>query len=251
MIESIIIGFVAGYFSGHFGLGGAIITSPALRLIVGVPAFTAVGTAMLVNLATSFVGAASYRRRGHVQKDLFLPLASSGMIGAAIGAALTTYFDGSVVLLITAVTLFFLGLRFFFSDHEIIHPQPVTHKTEVMLAAGLIIGLFSGFVGLGGGFLLVPFFRMGLKLDMKTAFGTSLSIIGAVTLPGVIVHYYLGHVDLGLGMLLIIGVIPGALIGARVALGLPAAALSRAFGVILTVLALYLGYHELSVLLAR
>lgn len=244
---AILIGFAAGYLSGHFGLGGGLITTPAIRLILDEPAFIAVGTPLLVNIPSAFVGAISYGRRGLLARQYIWPLALSGMFGAVAGAAITPAIGGSEILLITAVVLFVMGARFIASG-----PGSGAKRREPGLvqlsAVGLAIGVASGVLGLGGGFLLVPFLHFYLGLDIKTTFGTSLVVVGAITIPGALVHYQLGHINVALGLLMAIGVVPGAYIGSRVAMRLPNEVLRRMFGVLLATLALYLAYFEIAAL---
>jgi len=244
-LKEILIGFLAGYFSGHFGLGGGLITTPAIRLWLGQPALIAVGTPLLVNIPTAITGAFSYNRRGYVDLDIAPTLAGAGAVGAIFGAWATRFVNGELILLITAAVIFTLSWRFILGREK--GARPRRQISVVSLAvAGLFIGIGSGFLGLGGGFLLVPFLNIFLGLDIKTTFGTSLAVVAAITLPGAIVHYLLGHVDLSLGLLLVVGVVPGALAGSWVAMRLPNLWLRVGFGVVLAVLALYLGYFEVA-----
>lgn len=240
-MTAILIGFIAGYLSGHFGLGGGLITTPAIRLVLGYPAFIAVGTPLVANIPTALSGAYAYNRKGFVDRNIIAFLAVPGLFGSIIGAYLTRFVSGHLILLITAVVIFILGLQFPFERRR-------KMEREIgklgMLAAGGAIGVFSGFLGLGGGFVLIPFLTAILGKDIKTAFGTSLAVISAITIPGAIVHYFLGHVDLLLALKLIIGVIPGALLGARVAINLPDRVLRVSFALLLMGLAVYLGYSE-------
>lgn len=242
---ALIIGFFSGYLSGHFGLGGGLIAKPALRLILNEPALIVVGTPLLVNIPSAIVGAASYGRRGYVAWKYVIPLALSGVIGVIFGAWLTSWISGSYILVATAVVIFILGLRFIFERSAVGPGEPRTLSQASLAIAGAVIGLASGLLGLGGGFLLVPFLHVRLGLDMKTTFGTSLAVIGAITVPGAVVHYSLGHVDLSLGLLLIFGVVPGAYLGSRAAMRLTNTALRTLFGLILIGAAVSLGYFEL------
>ncbi|MDP1808921.1 MAG: sulfite exporter TauE/SafE family protein [Actinomycetota bacterium] len=244
-MTEVLIGFLAGYFSGHFGLGGGLITTPAIRLWLGRPALIAVGTPLLVNIPTAIAGAYSYNRKGFIALDLVPPLAISGMVGAVAGALATRFVSGHLILLITAAVIFSLSWRFILRAESAHRSRRVVSRT-VLVLSGLGIGVASGFLGLGGGFLLVPFLSLFLGLDMKTTFGTSLAVVGALTIPGVAVHYLLGHVDLNLGALLVIGVIPGALLGSWVAMRLPNRWLRVMFGVLLSLISLYMGYFELT-----
>jgi len=239
----VLVGFLAGYFSGHFGLGGGLITTPAIRLWLGRPAFIAVGTPLLVNIPTAIAGAYSYNRKGFMAPELVPVLAAFGMVGAVAGAAATRFVSGHLILLITAGVILSISGRFIFAREPARRSRRQV-SYAVLALSGIGIGLASGFLGLGGGFLLVPFLSLFLGLDMKTTFGTSLAVVGAITIPGLAVHYFLGHVDLTLGALLVIGVIPGSLLGSRVAMRLPNLWLRVAFGVLLSLIALYMGYFE-------
>jgi len=241
----ILIGFAAGYLSGHFGLGGGLITTPAIRLILGEPAFIAVGTPLLVNIPSALVGAISYGRHGLLARAYILPLAVFGMVGAAAGAALTPWIGGGPILLLTATIIFVMGWRFIGERGSGTDEERREPSRALLAAAGATIGVASGILGLGGGFLLVPFLHFYLGLDIKTTFGTSLAVVGAITIPGAIVHYQLGHIDVGLGLLMAVGVVPGAYIGSRVAMRLPSALLRRMFGFLLVGLALYMAYFEI------
>ncbi len=243
-MQEIIIGFFAGYFSGHFGLGGGLLTTPAIRLLLGKSAYIAVGTPLLVNIPSAAVGAISYYKRGFFAPQYVPVLAISGAIGAIGGAAVTRFVSGDIILLITSLVIFLLSWRFILAPEERVLDKP--QRSQRMLAiSGLGIGLFSGFLGLGGGFLLVPFLALVVGLDIKTAFGTSLAIVGAITIPGAFVHFLLGHIDLELGLLLVIGVMPGALIGSRVAMRIPSSWLKLMFGFLLSFVALYLAVFEI------
>ena len=234
---------MAGYFSAHLGIGGALVTAPAIRLIFLEPAFIAVGTPLVVNIPTAFVGASSYYRRGFVATRLVAPLALSGMIGAIGGASLTRFVSGDIILLTTSVVIFTLSMRFLFSRQKTERtPAEISYPT--LAVSGLGIGFVSGFLGLGGGFLLVPFLTLVGGLDMKTTFGTSLAVVAPIAIPGAVVHFLLGHVDLSLAALLIIGVIPGAYVGARMAMRLSNLWLKMMFGVLLGAVAVYLGVFE-------
>lgn len=241
-IKAIIIGLTAGYLSGHFGIGGGLITTPSIRLFLGYPPLIAVGTPLVINIPTALAGLYAYDKSGFVERKLVAKLALPGIAGVIAGSYSTRFVNGSLILLITSGIIFILGLRFLFDLPGGKSERKVSSFSLVL--SGLLIGLFSGFLGLGGGFLLVPFLMVWLRKDIKSAFGTSLAVIAAITIPGAVVHYYLGHVDLLLAVQIMLGVIPGAFLGSRVAVNLPDRILKVAFSVLMLVLAGYLGYTE-------
>ena len=245
-MSAVLLGLVAGFLSGHFGLGGGLITTPGIRLI-GYGAYFAIGTPLLANIPTALSGAWTYGRHGHVDWPLAARLGIPGGLGAIIGSLFTNIVNPHVILLTTAVVIGFLSFRFF--------PAAQSRSGHLPLAAaapkplvGLAIGIASGFLGLGGGFLLIPYLSLSLGKDIKTVFGTSLAAILFITLPGALVHWLLGHVDLSLAGAIIVGVVPGAIAGARVAIAMPEKVLRVGFAVLLLALAFYLGYSELALL---
>ncbi|HEX21594.1 MAG TPA: sulfite exporter TauE/SafE family protein [Actinobacteria bacterium] len=203
----------------------------------------AVGTPLVVNIPTALAGLYAYNKQGFVDYKLVPFLALPGIVGAIAGSYGTRFVNGSIILLITAGVIFILGLRVPFNYRNDAGEREVKHL--YLLIFGFLIGLFSGFLGLGGGFLLVPFLTLFIRKDVKSAFGTSLAVIAAITIPAAVVHFYLGHVDLRLAGLLILGAVPGAFLGSRVAVRLSNRLLRVAFSLLLLVLAGYLGYNEL------
>lgn len=241
-LEIILIGIIAGFASGHLGIGGGIITKPAIRLMLGYSALIAVGTPLLVNIPTALSGAFVYNRKGLIDKRIAYHMMVPAAVGSVLGSYLTSFINGSLILLFSAVVIFILGIRL---PMDITPKKTMSFSSPSLIAVALLIGTASGLLGLGGGFLLVPFLSVIIGHKMKIAFGTSLTIILAITIPGAIIHYLLGHIDLNLALNLIIGVIPGAIIGATVAISLSERFLKILFGVLLMVLASYLGYFEL------
>ncbi|MCL4498771.1 MAG: sulfite exporter TauE/SafE family protein, partial [Chloroflexi bacterium] len=108
----------------------------------------------------------------------------------------------------------------------------------------LAAGFFSGLLGLGGGFILIPGMTGLLGRQIRTAFGTSLVALAVYAIPGSIIHYYLGHINPKIMILLIIGVIPGAYLGGRAAILIKESVLRFLFGLFLIVVALYFGFFE-------
>jgi hypothetical protein len=121
--------------------------------------------------------------------------------------------------------------------------QPVNKYAA--LGVGAVVGFLTGLLGLGGGYILIPTLTLVFKRDMKTAIGTSLLVIIAYAVPGAATHLYLGHVDVLIALLLAIGVIPGAYLGSKIAIGLPEDVLRRSFGVFLLGVSIYFGVFEI------
>ena len=99
-----------------------------------------------------------------------------------------------------------------------IRPRGTTAGWRYSVLGGFT-GLVSGLLGVGGGIVFVPLVTTMLGMPLKRALGTSLVLIAIIAIPGTIVHAALGHIDWGIAFALALGVIPGARIGASIALG--------------------------------
>jgi uncharacterized membrane protein YfcA len=120
----------------------------------------------------------------------------------------------------------------------------------VAAGIGLVAGLLSGLLGIGGGVIMVPAFSELLSLSLKAAIATSLVCVGIFGVPAAITHAFLGDVDWRLAILLMIGVIPGARVGAALTLRTAERRLRLAVGVLLAVVALVYFVTETRALLA-
>jgi uncharacterized membrane protein YfcA len=129
-------------------------------------------------------------------------------------------------------------------------PGSDARQRRVAAGIGLVAGLLSGLLGIGGGVVMVPAFSELLSLSLKSAIATSLVCVGIFGVPAAITHAFLGDVDWRLAILLMIGVIPGAWVGAALTLRTAERRLRLAVGVFLAVVALVYLVTETRALLA-
>lgn len=253
---AILVGLMSGYLSGQFGIGGGLITTPGIRLLLGRPAFLALGTPLLIVIPTALVGALTYYRSGYVRGDLALPLGLWGLAGVVAGSLITAYVSAHYLMVLTAVIIAGVGVAFLKTGAEgeesggglAVHnggQDSDAPRRGVWLAlVGLAAGFYSGLLGMGGGLLIIPALIWIFGLGIKETFGTSLVINSVYAVPGSTIHYLLGHVDLALAGLVIVGVLPGAYLGARVTIGLPDRLVRILFGLFMMVVAAYFAYFE-------
>ena len=128
--------------------------------------------------------------------------------------------------------------------------QPVLSRKQYLQGAciGLVAGLASGYVGVGGGFIMVPLMLAILDIPMSLASGTSLIAIMILAIPGVIEQGLLGNIDYLAGIAIVVGSIPGALVGARLVRVVPERQLRFIFGGFLLVAAVMLMLNEFGIL---
>jgi hypothetical protein len=212
----ILSGFVAGIQSGAFGVGGAILTTPAVQVLLGAPPIVAVGTPLPVIFPTTLAGMQAYRRAGQIDYRAVAWAAPPGAVGAAGGALLTKVVDARYLLLATAALIAWQAFRVGVGRIAAPIPgRPVRPSSGAFVLMGLAGGFASGLLGIGGGVVMIPVMVGVLKIPLKRALGTSLVIIAIMVVPGTIVHAILGHIDWAIVLWLSLGVIPGAAIGSR------------------------------------
>lgn len=232
VVVGALVGLAAGILSGLFGVGGGVVTTPAAQHLLGAAPIEAVATPLPIIFPTSIVGAYTYARAGEVDVRAAAWAVPPGLAGTVGGAALTQVVDPHLLLLVTAVLLGSTAI-------QVIRGRRVAGRGEAQAsgwalgAVGLAAGFVSGLLGLGGGIIMVPAFAAVLGMPLKRALGTSLLCISAFVIPGTITHLLLGHIDWAVFLVISIGVVPGARIGARIALGARERALRRAVGAFL------------------
>lgn len=251
----VVVGLASGVLSGAFGVGGAVVTTPAIRLVLGEPELIAVGTPLAVVIPTAIAGAASYAYRGLADVRAGLAIGLAGAPFAVLGAYGAGLAGGRAVLLVTAGLIVYLSAVMAASalrssgpvpeGNEDAWPAGTGHpRTAAHVALGAGTGLLAGFLGLGGGFVIVPVLVRWLGYSVKEAAGTSLVAIGLIAVPGAFTHWVLGHVDPRLAALLVVGVVPGALAGARLTAAASERAVRLGFAVMLAGVGLVLGLAE-------
>ncbi|MDP9300154.1 MAG: sulfite exporter TauE/SafE family protein [Actinomycetota bacterium] len=245
IVLGIVIGVAAGVLSGLFGVGGGIVTTPAIQELLGGTPYIAVGTPLPVAIPTALVGGYTYARAHEVSWRAVRFAAIPGMAGAAAGAWLTSLIDPHWLLLVTAGLIGWQAVRIGRSSEYRISPRGSTPGWQYA-ALGGFTGLVSGLLGVGGGIIFVPFVTTMLGMPLKRALGTSLVLIAVIAIPGTLVHAALGHIDWEIAFVLALGVIPGARVGASIALGTRERTLRLMVGAFLLVVGVVYGAAEIA-----
>lgn len=173
----------------------------------------------------------------------------AGAVPATIvGALLSRVVGGRALLILSGVVLGVIGVRVLQvgkTTSEACHARRERGTLVVAAAAG--VGLFTGLLANGGGFLLVPLFVIVLGLSMQKAAGTSLVVVAALSVPTLIAHWALGHIDWTVALAFAAGSIPGALIGSRLAQRVTGDALRVAFGWLLVAFSIYFTARQIGI----
>ncbi len=217
-----------GLSLGLMGGGGAIITVPVLVYAAHVPPPEAVGMSLAVVGGTSLVGALMKARQQLIHVRAALWFAGAGAIGAMAGAQLTPLVSTGVLLLLFAALMIVVAVAMLCRRDEALQPLPECRPWRCGLA-GFGVGVLTGFLGVGGGFLLVPAMMVFARLPLKTAMGTSLAVIAANSFAGLAGHWRHTHFDWTLTGAFLTAALLGMGAGLPLATRLPVRQLSRGF----------------------
>jgi len=245
-------GLLAGFVGGLLGIGGCVIMLPALAFGFNYPLPYAIGTTITAVILTASSGAIAHIRLRNVDFQTVKVIAISGAIGAVIGSVLFIYLSSQlrILNLILGLAFLYVSIRMVYEGMKRPKPKPSTGKVPGSVgkkaSIGLLIGIITGIVGLGGGYALVPSFIYLLDAGVKIAVGTSLpSFISMAVISGAF-KLYQGYVDVLAAIALGIGTVVGAQLGARVVPKAPAWQIKLIFGFVFLYVSLKFIVHGLA-----
>ncbi|WP_297549113.1 sulfite exporter TauE/SafE family protein [Thermococcus sp.] len=233
------VGVFIGILAALFGLGGGFLIVPTLNSL-GVEMHHAVGTSSAAVVFTSLSSAIAYHRQGRIHYKAGLLLASTAVIGAYIGAWLTSFISASQLKVIFGLALILVAVRIYrkkTAEPDEIKLEDVRVNYRLIPLGGFFAGIASGLLGIGGGIINVPFLTY-LGLPIHYAVATSSFAIVFTATAGALKHYAMGNVEVQWLVLLVPGLIIGAQLGAKIAKRTRASSLKKAFAVVMALLAL-------------
>lgn len=247
---TILAGVLVGVVSALFGIGGGLVMIPLLRVAFGLEAVGASATSLFAILPTSVSSIVNRRKDGTINVRLGVLIGLAGMVTSPMGAWVATNVPGWIAMTLTAIIMLYNAISMVLKSRN--HTQnesstaPKKRKPSPFfpLVLGVVTGFFSGFLGLGGGFIIVPLLVSFMGLTMHQATGTSLVTVALLSIPGIIAHALLGNVAWLLGAFLVIGSIPGSKLGAYIVQRISNRGLMKLFAVVLTVSAVSLIVRE-------
>lgn len=269
-IAPALAGVFVGVMSGLLGVGGGTIMVPIFRLAFGMSPLASTATSLFAIIPTSISGVVAHARAKTCVPKLGLALGVGGAVMSPMGVWLASVSPGWLVICVAAIVIGFSAFKMFkkavkcaptpragraggnvqAASAKAVPDQPVLSRKQYLQGAciGLIAGLASGYVGVGGGFIMVPLMLAVLDIPMSLASGTSLIAIMILAIPGVIEQGLLGNIDYLAGIAIVVGSIPGALVGARLVRVVPERQLRFIFGGFLLVAAVMLTLNEFGIL---
>lgn len=241
-IVAMILAIFVGFSLGALGSGGSIITIPLLVYIAGIPPENAVGMSLVIVGATSLVGALVHLRSGNVALKPSLLFALTGAAGSLIGAYATHLVSRRSLMLMFAAIMMIAGIRMWRAPKV---PQRGAFDAMRCLSIGLVVGLLTGFLGVGGGFLIVPALVLFAGLDSRMAAGTSLAVITLNSATGIAGQLRFANFDWYVIAGFLAFALSGMLMGTAMANRLADYSLRRLFACTVVALAIAIGVGNL------
>ena len=251
LIIGLFLSGLIGLSLGLIGGGGSIITVPVLVYVIGVEPHEAVGMSLAVVGATSLVASVLHYRRMILDVRVGLLFGGAGVVGAMAGSPLTVLLTPAALLLVFAALMVLIAGLMLRRTPAGASPsdEPTPINVRNSLLAGFRVGMLTGFLGVGGGFLIVPALMMFGGLNMKEAIGTSLFVIFLNCVAGLIGHAAQNNFDWGLTTLVTSLAIAGAGVGTFLSHRVAPQKLQKGFAVVVLLVAVFLVTKNYSVLI--
>ena len=242
----IAIGLVAGLLSGAFGVGGGVLIVPALVVILGMQQRLAHGTSLAAVVPISVVGATSYLIGGNVDLGVAGLLMIGTVAGAIWGVKLLGWLSETWLRWLFIAFMILVAVRMFF---EVPNRDASVELTGwlvlILIGLGLLTGVLSGLLGVGGGVFMVPVLILFLELSDITAKGVSLLVVIPTGLIATFFSLRKGNVDLRAASAIGIAGAATTIGGAALAFWLDPMVASILFAVFLLVIAIRMAIHAL------
>lgn len=268
---AVLAGFVAGMLSGLLGIGGAVVSTPMVRLLGGTP-IEAVGSTVPAIIPGALSGAWRFSREGLVQWRIAITLGVSGSVMAVVGALASDAVNGRLLMVLTALMMLWAGGSVVW---RLRHPRVATPRDTatpgetatagetatpgetvrgpsglLVGALGVVAGFTAGLLGVGGGIIVVPVLSGPLRLPMRQAVASSLVAVAVFQVPALVTHVWLGHVNWAIAVPLTLGAVPGAQVGAKLTVAASDRTIQVLFATLVVVIAVIYGVTEVRGLLA-
>ncbi|MBL8160340.1 MAG: sulfite exporter TauE/SafE family protein [Anaerolineae bacterium] len=249
LLISIAVGFAIGVTLGCLGGGGSILTVPALIYLIGQTPQLAVTTSLAVVGVNSALGVYLHRAHGTLNPRVALLFGGAGMIASYTAAGLSKHLPPTLLLVAFAALMLVVSLIMLRRRIPEQAEEPELSLIKIV-GTGAGVGLLTGILGVGGGFLIVPALVMLLGLPMHQAVGTSLLVITMNSAAGFLGHLDGIHLDMSVIAAFIAAGMIGTFAGTRLNRYLPAQRLRQGFAVFVLLLGIFLLFDNLPKLLA-
>lgn len=249
MLLQVGLGLVIGFSLGLLGGGGSILTVPALVYLIGQSPNTAIATSLVIVGANSATGAMFHHRQGTLNWKVALIFGGAGIFIAYLSAGLSDFLSPTILLILFALLMLTIGILLLQQKENKAIGFASVKPIAYIIGSGMIVGILTGLLGVGGGFLIVPALTIFVGLPMQTAVGTSLVIIAVNSLAGFLGHIEIVSLDPLLTLTFVLAGLIGSFAGAKLSSRISSFSLQKIFAVFVIALAFFLLYDNLIKLL--
>jgi uncharacterized membrane protein YfcA len=245
MILALALSLLIGVALGLLGGGGSILTTPILIYALGVETKAAIATSLLVVGVTSVAAVVQHARAGNVVWKAGLIFGAAGMAGAYVGGFVAAWIPANVLMGLFALMMLATAVAMFRGRKE---SGPGTGEGQALwkiVGEGLVVGIVTGLVGAGGGFLVVPALALLGGLPMQKAVGTSLLVIALKSFAGYAGHAAHVTIDFELAAIVAGSAVVGSFAGSRIATLIAPDALRRGFAGFVLVMGGFVLYQQI------
>ncbi len=241
LIVCFFAGMGAGLGTGFAGMSAAAVISPMLITFLGMPAYQAVGIALASDVLASAVSAYTYGKNKNLDIKNGLVMMATVLLFTTVGSYVSSLVPNTTMGSFSVVMTFFLGIKFIvkpvMTTREAMNSVSPRKRILQSVICGCMIGFICGFVGAGGGMMMLLILTSVLGYELKTAVGTSVFIMAFTAFTGAVSHFTIGGMpDIPVLILCIVFTLVWARVAARFANKASAAVLNRVTGVILALL---------------
>lgn len=238
------VGVIAGFTSGLFGVGGGIIIVPALVLFAGFRQKIATGTSLTAIVPIAISGIVGYAVEGEVDFAAAMCVAAGAVVGAMIGTRWLKRISAPVLQIVFAAVMVVTAVRMFFGDADATgRPDLTVAMVAGLVGLGLASGVAAGLLGVGGGIIIVPALSVIFGVPHVLAKGTSLAVILPTAIIGTVRNHRSGFTDLRAAAVVGVAGVVTAWLASQLSLGLDPDLSQALFAVLLTLVAIQLGYR--------
>jgi len=250
ILLELVLGYGIGLSLGLLGGGGSILTVPALVYLVGQTPQVAVTTSLAIVGANSLMGAMFHGSKGKLDWKVALLFGSAGMLVAYLSAGISQHISPEILLIAFALLMLGIGVMLLLRRSK--EEEETSYRSKplmLVLVSGAGVGLLTGILGVGGGFLVVPALVMLLGLPIQVAVGTSLVVIAMNSMAGFMGHVSSGSFDWMVTLVFVAAGLVGTFSGMKLSSRLSSSKLHKAFAIFVIALAFFLLFDNLSKIL--
>jgi uncharacterized protein len=246
ILLELILGFGIGLSLGLLGGGGSLLTVPTLVYLIGQTPQAAVTTSLAIVGANSMIGAMFHGSHGRLNWKVALVFGSAGMLVSYLSASISRHISPELLLVAFAILMIGIGTLLLVRRAKEEQTEYVPRPMWLTFVSGSVVGLLTGILGVGGGFLVVPALVMLVGLPVQMAIGTSLIIIAMNSVAGFLGHIGSDSIDWMVTLVFTAAGLAGTFSGMKLSRRLSSSKLQKAFAVFVIGLAIFLLIDNLS-----